>query len=577
MRYYLYLLLLVFFLTPYISKTQNYRKEFYKRLDISSASAQVYSDSLTLSKVPQKRAFGLSAKAYLLIKIKKHRQIDSLFRLSFNELERLSNNSQLKKEEELYVLNFYCLYLLTNHRTQEANANIQEGLNIAEDLDNIEMQVKFQNLHARCYNLIGEREEGLEITKRIAIKLKSAEHRFDDSFFKTNLSYTYLNGINRSLSLYILDSTKYRTYVDTSKAYLKKANNFINSYNVNLNSESQIQLITLTGAIHFYERKYDSAIFYYKKGLDKAKAHNLKKREYQAKYKIAESYFLKGNYEKAKEYFDKLSAKELNQYKLQINKIRINYYYANIYNQLGRIDESLKYSEIFNNQISDYHKEVSDERINILVANELRSKKRIIADLDKMNEKEKRMDSYIKYSVIVIILLLALAFAYIKRRKKELDNKIDNLIAHISTLEKEELNNNPITIEEEKAKIILTKLKKIEKQELFKSQSYSLNKVSKKIGSNSTYVSQAVNAYWNKSFTEYTNELRINYILLKLKHEEIYQKFKLEAIAESVGYKSLRSFNKHFKTQTGLMPKQYIDLLESKKANNSSNYKNLKI
>ena len=102
--------------------------------------------------------------------------------------------------------------------------------------------------------------------------------------------------------------------------------------------------------------------------------------------------------------------------------------------------------------------------------------------------------------------------------------------------------------------VILTKLKRIEKQELYTSQSYSLNKVAKKIGSNSTYVSQAVNIYWKKSFTEYTNELRINYILLKLKNDKQYQKFKLEAIAESVGYKSLRSFNKHFKAQTGLLP-----------------------
>ena len=89
--------------------------------------------------------------------------------------------------------------------------------------------------------------------------------------------------------------------------------------------------------------------------------------------------------------------------------------------------------------------------------------------------------------------------------------------------------------------------------------------MSKKIGSNSTYVSQAVNAYWNKSFTEYTNELRINYILLKLKHEEIYQKFKLEAIAESVGYKSLSSFNKHFKAITGVSPKQYLVHLKQHK------------
>ena len=52
------------------------------------------------------------------------------------------------------------------------------------------------------------------------------------------------------------------------------------------------------------------------------------------------------------------------------------------------------------------------------------------------------------------------------------------------------------------------------------------------------------------------------YRLLKLKNDKQSQKFKLEAIAKSVGYKSLRSFNKHFKTSTGFLPKQYIDLLK---------------
>jgi AraC-like DNA-binding protein len=118
-----------------------------------------------------------------------------------------------------------------------------------------------------------------------------------------------------------------------------------------------------------------------------------------------------------------------------------------------------------------------------------------------------------------------------------------------------------LQINEPQAKKILEKLKKIETQELFLSKNYSLNTIAKKVGSNSTYVSKIINTYLNKSFVEYTNELRINYIVIKLKEDKTYQRFTLTAIAESIGYKSVNSFNKHFKSIVGVTPKQYITFL----------------
>ena len=282
---------------------------------------------------------------------------------------------------------------------------------------------------------------------------------------------------------------------------------------------------------------------------------------YQSKYVIGECYFYLGNYAKSKQIFDELSSDELSQYRLIIDRIRINFYYARIYQELGESEKSLEYLELFNEKLAQYYRKTSDEKISVFTKNELNEKQKIISNLDNAYKKIEQKDNYLKIGISSLILVFIMVFIYLKYQRKQYQKKVEKLLFHIKKLEN--TNQDPaVIIEEEKAKQILTKLKKIEKQQLFLSQSYSLNKIAKKIGSNSTYVSKAVNTYWNKSFTDYTNELRINYILLKLKQDTTYQKFKLEAIAESVGYKSLRSFNKHFKSHTGIMPKQYIELVK---------------
>lgn len=565
MRYHFFLFVLISFCLNQTLHSQEYRKEFYKKFQVSDTLAKSHIDSLSSSPLPNVKTFALGAKGYLLIKEKRYAKIDSIFSLAFKELDKISDSEQ-HLEEKLHVLYFYSYYLITKHDTKVLNITISEGLELSLNLRDIEMQIRFQNLQARYYNLIGLREQALKMTHKAIQKLKLSEGKLNDLFFKTSLTTAYLNGANRSVSLYILDSIKNKTYLDTTEVFLKSANSFIKIYNITPSVDQQIQLTNIRGAEEFYRKDYNEAILYYKKGLSNASKNGFKKRVFQSKYKIAECNFFLRNYTKAKQIFDEISQEDLDQYRLIINRVRLNYYYANIFQELGDVDQSLKYSKAFNNEIHSYYRDMSEEKLSSFTANELKSKQKIINDLDIANNKVKQKDYYIKIGAISLGIVVILVILYTRRQRKRFKRKVNNLLTHINTLEKNN-QDSAVTLEEEKAMVILTKLKKIEKQQLYISQSYSLNKIAKKIGSNSTYVSQAVNTYWKKSFTEYTNELRINYILLKLKNDKQYQKFKLEAIAESIGYKSLRSFNKHFKAQTGLLPKLYISLLEKQQLN----------
>ena len=66
-----------------------------------------------------------------------------------------------------------------------------------------------------------------------------------------------------------------------------------------------------------------------------------------------------------------------------------------------------------------------------------------------------------------------------------------------------------------------------------------------------------------KTFSEYTQELRIQYVLKKLIDVPYFRKYTLQAIAEEVGYKDANTFVRVFKKQTGLSPNYYIEKLSN--------------
>ena len=74
---------------------------------------------------------------------------------------------------------------------------------------------------------------------------------------------------------------------------------------------------------------------------------------------------------------------------------------------------------------------------------------------------------------------------------------------------------------------------------------------------NTTYLSYVVNKRFGKSFGEYSNELKINYVINEMITNHMYRKYSTQAIAESVGFKNAVSFAKSFRKRTGVSPAQF--------------------
>jgi len=117
----------------------------------------------------------------------------------------------------------------------------------------------------------------------------------------------------------------------------------------------------------------------------------------------------------------------------------------------------------------------------------------------------------------------------------------------------------PKAVEEELAERITTGLQKLEAEGMFLKSDFKATVVAQRLGTNTNYLSQYFAGEKKKTFPEYTQELRINYVLNRLKDDKTFRKFTLQAIAEEIGYKNATTFVRIFKAQTGISPAFYID------------------
>ena len=102
--------------------------------------------------------------------------------------------------------------------------------------------------------------------------------------------------------------------------------------------------------------------------------------------------------------------------------------------------------------------------------------------------------------------------------------------------------------------------------ETFCDPDFSLAELAKLVGSNTRYVSQAINETKGENFRSYINRFRIREARNRLTNDARYEHLTIQSIGESVGFRSVSNFNIAFKKITGMTPSLYQKMtLEEKK------------
>ena len=187
-----------------------------------------------------------------------------------------------------------------------------------------------------------------------------------------------------------------------------------------------------------------------------------------------------------------------------------------------------------------------------------------------------RNSIYIWFILFLIICSGLFIYIIIENRKKikkyekhakELLEKIDH--RKIIITENEPFNTRKQDEEEIKNSItshpkfqtLIHKIEVFEKNQDFLRKNITLDSLSKEFDTNRDYLSKLINELKGKNFTQYLNELRINYIVSELKTNEKMRKYTIAAISEEIGFNNSETFTNAFKKITGTLPSYYIKLL----------------
>lgn len=239
---------------------------------------------------------------------------------------------------------------------------------------------------------------------------------------------------------------------------------------------------------------------------------------------------------------------------------------AKCYSEKGNYKESVA---LLNTVIDskDTARHNKDKAINAFHEQDSESFLLQIVALQNQGKEDKQTMNYMLWGIVIATsAFFLILFLYIKKEKanqatfKALIQKISNLEENEKTAAFKKSKNEIkyIVIDDTTVKEIIDRLEKLEDQEYFLKSNCNLTSIAKKTKTNVTYLSQIINNYKGKNFTDYINDLRIEYVLKRLKNDKKFRSFSIKGIATELGYKSDDSFVKHFKNKTELNPSYYI-------------------
>ena len=437
---------------------------------------------------------------------------------------------------------------------------------------------------------------------------------------KGNYYYTkrqYFNSIDNYLSAfysvhnneYLKNSLKYSIgllkirYGENNEALklFKEVSQFYESKK-ETNNESYLMVLFALGDVHLRNKNIDSSYFYYDLGY--RKSEKIKSQDWKPYFVLGKGIieFSKLKYISAIDSISK-SYKKLIEYKDLPNLTIADYFIGKSYDNLNKPKKAVlhfkKVDSLFN-IINDLHPDLRDNYVYLI--NYYKSKNNTIAQLKYINQllrldsilntnykiinkkfykeyettklinekenlqvklnKKAYLLEMIEYFVVFLIIFLSFIFRLIfkrNRKYKRIYNELikDTKVVVKSNIKKDGKTGIPKGIERE----ILQKLVEFEKNNEFLKRDIKLYDLAKSMSTNSKYLSTVINFHKEKNFSNYLNDLRIEFIIKKLKTDNVLKKYTIEAIAKEIGFNSAESFSKTFYRGTGIYPSYYIKKL----------------
>ncbi|WP_228526519.1 MULTISPECIES: helix-turn-helix domain-containing protein [unclassified Flavobacterium] len=537
-------------------------------------SSFVYVHMMEKSNNNKHLAFANGALSYLFQLKNNTLKSKEKYLLAFKFLDKMPESTE-KTRLKSYLYNYGGLIEYKRANYSEALENYQLGIKLSLQLDDIIQIVKFKSNIAFVNEAVGNYELAIKNLRQLDVVVNNNENFYTKEQFNTIKSNNNITLGGSYESLYMKNQSK--KYLLDSAAYFYTKTISFSQNNPGNKMAAKISL----GNIYYLKNDFKNAEKTYYDIVIFAKQNKLNREFTIANYNLGNLYFDSKKYDKALVFLKRVdSISQVNNFEDE-NSLKANYYLAKIYNIKKEPELAYKYSKIYLNNYEKSEAKLSNEALEVnykLGTDDLSDE---MVTIQKKYENEVFFNKALK--VFYVLLVIGIVFlliknirdknkahkkmnALIEEFKANLEKKENESILEIETHETLELDdiqlkkeNVNLSIDEAKENKIVEKLLALENKLEYLNADFTLQYVAKKIKTNTTYLSYVVNKRFGKSFGEYSNELKINYVINEMITNHMYRKYSTQAIAESVGFKNAVSFAKSFRKRTGVSPAQFAN------------------
>lgn len=539
-------------------------------------SALVYANQLARSNNNKHLAFANAAISSLMQMKGDVKQSQEKYKKAFFYLEKMPE-SRDKTQLKSYIYNYGGLSEWKRGNFSKALEIYQQGIKLSMQINDVKQIFKFKANIALINEGVGNYQLAIRNLKQLNDFIDQNESVFTKEQllnYKSNVN----TGLGSSYESYYMKNVSKKHLLDSAEFFYKKSINYSQNF-----AENKIKAKLSLGNIYNWKGDYKNAEKTYYDVVFLSSQNNQKDILCVANYNLGDVYFTTKKYDKALVFFKKCdSLSEITKVN-EIDYLKSNFYQAKIYNIQKKPELAYKHSRIYLDNYEKFEAKLNTEALEV-------NYKQGVDDLtDEMVSIEKKYKNEVFLSrglkVFYVLLFVAIVFLLIKniRDKNKAHKKMNALIEEFKAniekknnseivpeeildeemFELEEIHlkkeNVTLSIDEAKENKIVEKLLALENKLEYLNADFTLSYVAKKIKTNTTYLSYVVNKRFGKSFGEYSNELKINYVINEMITNHMYRKYSTQAIAESVGFKNAVSFAKSFRKRTGVSPAQFAN------------------
>lgn len=484
--------------------------------------------------------------------------------------------SESKTKVHAYIANYRGLTYWRRRNYGNSLSSYQEGIKLSSKINDVIQVVKFKANIALLNESVGNFQLSIKILRQNDAFLDRNEGMYEKDQFQNAKSNTYSN-LGNAYEGYYSKNREKAFLLDSAEFFYKKAISYSEQFEDNkINSKLSL------GNIYLFQKDFSNAEKIYYDISFYAKQTNNDYLFQIANFNLGDLYFTLQKYDRALLCLKKVDSISAKNKTIDNSYFKSNYIQAKIYSIKNEPELAYKHSKLYLDSYEKYEGKMREEALEV---NYKLGTANLSEEMLVLQEKYKYEVFWNKaLKVFYVILVVGIVFFLIKniRDKNKAQKKMNALIEEFkANLEKKEIEkaaiidpifdvaeeeeiqlkkeNANLSIDEAKENKIVEKLLALEEKLEYLNADFTLSYVAKKIKTNTTYLSYVVNKRFGKSFGEYSNELKINYVINQMITNHLYRKYSTQAIAESVGFKNAVSFAKSFRKRTGVSPAQFAN------------------